>query len=80
MLLVVDIECSCVMICVPNHACASTDKLDGLRVGCKRKRGASETDQCMEDYLQLPDNYSSRECQPGKKRVTVCTSIPVCAP
>uniref|UniRef100_UPI00358DFAC9 YLP motif-containing protein 1-like n=1 Tax=Myxine glutinosa TaxID=7769 RepID=UPI00358DFAC9 len=45
------------------------DKLDGLRAGCKRKRGVSETGQCMDDYLQLPDNYSSRESEPGKKRV-----------
>ncbi|KAG8198182.1 hypothetical protein JTE90_006927 [Oedothorax gibbosus] len=35
-------------------------QLDGLRV----KKNSS-----MEDYLQLPDDYENRKCEPGKKRV-----------
>ncbi|GFT84162.1 YLP motif-containing protein 1 [Nephila pilipes] len=38
------------------------DQLDGLRVS-KKKHSS------MEDYLQLPDDYEERKCEPGKKRV-----------
>ncbi|CAL1278340.1 unnamed protein product [Larinioides sclopetarius] len=38
------------------------DQLDGLRVS-KKKHSS------MEDYLQLPDDYDDRKCEPGKKRV-----------
>lgn len=41
-----------------------TDQLDGLRVN-KKKHSS------MEDYLQLPDDYDERKCEPGKKRVCV---------
>ncbi|GFS89824.1 hypothetical protein TNCV_4839231, partial [Trichonephila clavipes] len=36
-------------------------QLDGLRVS-KKKHSS------MEDYLQLPDDYEERKCEPGKKR------------
>lgn len=29
----------------------------------------------MEDYLQLPDDYDERKCEPGKKRVGVNISF-----
>ncbi|XP_053553165.1 YLP motif-containing protein 1 [Bombina bombina] len=44
------------------------DKLDGLNTS-KRKRDWESVGGCLEDYLQLPDDYDSRESQPGKKRV-----------
>ncbi|KAM4663509.1 YLP motif-containing protein 1 [Discoglossus pictus] len=47
---------------------AKLDKLDGLK-GNKRKRNWESMGSRMEDYLQLPDDYDSRESQPGKKRV-----------
>ncbi|KAM3917952.1 YLP motif-containing protein 1 [Leptodactylus fuscus] len=45
---------------------AKLDKLDGLKT---RKRDWESMAGCMEDYLQLPDDYDSRESAPGKKRV-----------
>ncbi|XP_044156162.1 YLP motif-containing protein 1 [Bufo gargarizans] len=45
---------------------AKLDKLDGLKT---RKRDWGSMAGCMEDYLQLPDDYDSRESAPGKKRV-----------
>ncbi|XP_063296066.1 YLP motif-containing protein 1 [Pelobates fuscus] len=47
---------------------AKLDKLDGLK-GSKRKRAWESSGSRMEDYLQLPDDYDSRESEPGKKRV-----------
>ncbi|XP_073442991.1 YLP motif-containing protein 1 [Dendrobates tinctorius] len=45
---------------------AKLDKLDGLKT---RKRDWQSMAGCMEDYLQLPDDYDTRESEPGKKRV-----------
>ncbi|XP_075188429.1 YLP motif-containing protein 1 [Anomaloglossus baeobatrachus] len=45
---------------------AKLDKLDGLKT---RKRNWESMAGCMEDYLQLPDDYDTRESAPGKKRV-----------
>ncbi|XP_069591837.1 YLP motif-containing protein 1 [Ranitomeya imitator] len=45
---------------------AKLDKLDGLKT---RKRDWQSMAGCMEDYLQLPDDYDTRESAPGKKRV-----------
>lgn len=45
-----------------------TDQLDGLRVN-KKKHSS------MEDYLQLPDDYDERKCEPGKKRVSIKASF-----
>ncbi|XP_066463773.1 YLP motif-containing protein 1 isoform X2 [Eleutherodactylus coqui] len=45
---------------------AKLDKLDGLKT---RKRDWESMAGCMEDYLQLPDDYDTRESAPGKKRV-----------
>lgn len=42
---------------------AKLDKLDGLSLGGKRKR------EGMEDFIQLPDDYATRQSHPGKKRV-----------
>ncbi|KAG8448941.1 hypothetical protein GDO86_015853 [Hymenochirus boettgeri] len=47
---------------------AKLDKLDGLK-GSKRKRGWESGSSRLEDYLQLPDDYDTRESEPGKKRV-----------
>lgn len=47
---------------------AKLDKLDGLKVN-KRKRDYEAVASRMEDYLQLPDDYDTRESEPGKKRV-----------
>ncbi|CAJ0949366.1 unnamed protein product [Ranitomeya imitator] len=44
----------------------NVDKLDGLKT---RKRDWQSMAGCMEDYLQLPDDYDTRESAPGKKRV-----------
>ncbi|XP_068110635.1 YLP motif-containing protein 1 isoform X2 [Hyperolius riggenbachi] len=46
---------------------AKLDKLDGLKSN-KRKRDY-ELAHGMEDFLQLPDDYDTRESEPGKKRV-----------
>ncbi|XP_061429591.1 YLP motif-containing protein 1 isoform X1 [Lethenteron reissneri] len=49
---------------------AKLDKLDGLGGGCKRKRDLlTSAKQRMEDYLSLPEYFSQRPAQPGKKRV-----------
>ncbi len=43
------------------------DQLDGIR-----KRLTSESSpQHMLDYLQLPDDYETRNSAPGKKRVSL---------
>nr|DBA14581.1 TPA: hypothetical protein GDO54_005528 [Pyxicephalus adspersus]DBA14582.1 TPA: hypothetical protein GDO54_005528 [Pyxicephalus adspersus] len=47
---------------------AKLDKLDGLKVN-KRKRDYESVASRMEDYLLLPDDYDTRESEPGKKRV-----------
>ncbi|XP_040189117.1 YLP motif-containing protein 1 isoform X2 [Rana temporaria] len=47
---------------------AKLDKLDGLKAN-KRKRDYEAVSSRMEDYLQLPDDYDTRESEPGKKRV-----------
>ncbi|XP_076004812.1 uncharacterized protein ylpm1 isoform X2 [Genypterus blacodes] len=47
---------------------AKLDKLDGLKIGGKRKR-EGEHMAGIEDYLQLPDDYATRMSEPGKKRV-----------
>ncbi|KAM5129996.1 YLP motif-containing protein 1 [Mantella aurantiaca] len=53
---------------VTQRASVSPDKLDGLKVN-KRKRDFESIASRMEDYLQLPDDYDTRESEPGKKRV-----------
>ncbi|OCT68151.1 YLP motif-containing protein 1 [Xenopus laevis] len=47
---------------------AKLDKLDGLK-GSKRRRDWESAGNRLEDYLQLPDDYDTREYEPGKKRV-----------
>eukprot|EP00079_Xenopus_tropicalis_P038124 XP_017951895.1 PREDICTED: YLP motif-containing protein 1 [Xenopus tropicalis] len=47
---------------------AKLDKLDGLK-GSKRRRDWESVGSRLEDYLQLPDDYDTRESEPGKKRV-----------
>uniref|UniRef100_A0A3Q2XN53 YLP motif containing 1 n=1 Tax=Hippocampus comes TaxID=109280 RepID=A0A3Q2XN53_HIPCM len=49
--------------------CISSDKLDGLGSGSKRKRDGDHVAGGLEDFLQLPDDYATRKSQPGKKRV-----------
>ena len=48
--------------------CLNIDQLDGLRVN-KKKHSS------MEDYLQLPDDYDDRKCEPGKKRVSLFSNF-----
>ena len=43
-----------------------TDKLDGIRLGKRRP----SSPQRLQDYLQLPDDYESRQAEPGKKHVS----------